>query len=1186
MQKAEALRCSFLSNLRAKSANSAQKGDDDAANNTILLKKTKSKPVLRISDPKSTMVRQFLNIHHLSELGLGAPVRPPMVLGNTATVVVPVLSRAESGKPLTLNMSASMESLRGERLIPDTPSMTINKGELRDALDRDDIFNNENPDFWDLLIDRVDIICNCRSEKAKELTWALGDSFKRRKALLLTDLNKFDRPPSAVPTPTPSAGGSSSARKTGTAIVAKSRRSVASSVRVNQGAAATLVSQQKAKVLMTANEITERTLAPSRNGSQYVEVYRRLINIPVIKFEAFQAIATKGISNATDGFVTGEGLRHWFDFFDKNRDGGITLDEFSQTLQEVNLRFSDEDVKSLFKLMDSAKKDNLADFEEFMDFFSGYIPHNSDRVIGQNTETQLAVIEFFRRFSRLLEEGCKDIDSCEDFFGNLKVPKRPSEVATISKEDDIKNWIAYGLSSVFTSLSRMEESSNTSKFRKMGMKHAFDDVVARFSRIFRESSVKMSTFFYHRRISIIVVLDNLVKCVMESFSRRAGGGKEIASAKKETIVKLWSSIALNSTGKVLFDELADALKKAIVDLLQVENSSNSWKKGKEVAVGSPVDAGSFKLSAPSGGVAVETPNQTDTSSLPPKNLSGDAVLDKVLTFRQSATAEVVQIPEALQVSGALSLNDAEFMGYDLDVLCRILADKLIYSSWNRLGEERPKMTKKSANEAIHLRESLSFSGFECFIKAERLQAMERSLKYLVHLQSTEGIGSVSYNVHVYLPETTSGKDNGAILIAYDPLTSAIFKMNIDTDTSMLPRGDNLEAAVIARYPHLNMQSFLAQQPHDAYALLNATRLYNPVESPMEDRAISELCNRLRLVDTGPKVKLFLSEEPKLIEEIKLMLECSDLPFFSIANELSLTFEISREFMQKALTVRKAIFGSIRKNRRLSNFLLNINPNLLVVLGVYDSDQMEVMEWGEMLAHLSEYRNPFVTVQLLPKYEKPAGIHYKKGGQKALASPKDFLFDASEDEIENHSEVDPKNPLLQKSDPDIDGGAFPEWNSKFVLPFKPPKLTSCRVLFTDIMKIIIDDSVTYVVVMVREANDKSMFMTAYNPRVATEYKLIGGPRAWQYKDINNDEKSFPFDVLYPKKSGEHRITVFSNELETCIQKSEKVLGSLQGTTMMDLDIIRLGEVGFMLPVFSKMFIIPFAGYYSPPVSVRL
>jgi hypothetical protein len=150
--------------------------------------------------------------------------------------------------------------------------------------------------------------------------------------------------------------------------------------------------------------------------------------------------------------------------------------------------------------------------------------------------------------------------------------------------------------------------------------------------------------------------------------------------------------------------------------------------------------------------------------------------------------------------------------------------------------------------------------------------------------------------------------------------------------------------------------------------------------------------------------------------------------------------------------------------------------------------------------------------------------------------------------------------MQKSPADIDGGAFPEWNSKFVIKYKPPKLTSCRVLFTDVMKIVIDDSTTYVVVMVREAKDKSIFMTAYDSRTATEYKLLGGPPAWQFTGINDDKLPAPFELCYAARAREHRITVFSDELEACIRKSEKMLcWTPPGNVLPDRDIIKLGEV---------------------------
>lgn len=176
----------------------------------------------------------------------------------------------------------------------------------------------------------------------------------------------------------------------------------------------------------------------------------------------------------------------------------------------------------------------------------------------------------------------------------------------------------------------------------------------------------------------------------------------------------------------------------------------------------------------------------------------------------------------------------------------------------------------------------------------------------------------------------------------------------------------------------------------------------------------------------------------------------------------------------------------------------------------------------------------------------------------------FLFEASDEDsgvVSNGYSSDPRNPVLQKSISDIDGGAFPEWNSKFVLRYKPPKLTSCKVVFTDVMKIMIDDSLTYVVVMVREAKDKSIFMTAYDSRTATEYKLLGGPSNWGFAGINDSQQPHPFDKCYPSQAKDNRITVFSEELEACIHKSEQLLGFTPANAAQAKDTIKLGEVRY-------------------------
>lgn len=43
----------------------------------------------------------------------------------------------------------------------------------------------------------------------------------------------------------------------------------------------------------------------------------------------------------------------------------------------------------------------------------------------------------------------------------------------------------------------------------------------------------------------------------------------------------------------------------------------------------------------------------------------------------------------------------------------------------------------------------------------------------------------------------------------------------------------------------------------------------------------------------------------------------------------------------------------------------------------------------MLAHLNDYRNPFVTVELLPKYQEPTGIKYGANNTVNVAESKGF-----------------------------------------------------------------------------------------------------------------------------------------------------------------------------------------------------
>lgn len=58
-----------------------------------------------------------------------------------------------------------------------------------------------------------------------------------------------------------------------------------------------------------------------------------------------------------------------FTLFDKDKNGYISIDEFRSILQMVNSKFSEEEMKEIFKMTD-VSKDGKIDYREFVDFWN------------------------------------------------------------------------------------------------------------------------------------------------------------------------------------------------------------------------------------------------------------------------------------------------------------------------------------------------------------------------------------------------------------------------------------------------------------------------------------------------------------------------------------------------------------------------------------------------------------------------------------------------------------------------------------------------------------------------------------------------------------------------------------------------------------------------------------------------
>jgi len=420
--------------------------------------------------------------------------------------------------------------------------------------------------------------------------------------------------------------------------------------------------------------------------------------------------------------------------------------------------------------------------------------------------------------------------------------------------------------------------------------------------------------------------------------------------------------------------------------------------------------------------------------------------------------------------------------------------------------------------------NLSFSGLDAYIRDNRIHYIERKLKYLMQLESNFSGAEVYMMVHVYM----SSNQDEFVILAHDPLSGEVHKLGYKEDLKHLPMGEKL------------IKLFTNGAPHrEAYVNRynpNAAYYYNPWETPAEDRALSGLVARLRIIRTpGSPASLFISEEPKFIQSLKTLLDNSaSLPFFCIVNELTMTFETDDQSFVKKGSIRSFVFSKIRNYKSLYNFLVNVHSSLNVVLSTYNGGIRETFKWREMLSHLTNYRNPFFTIQLLP----------------AFLEPQDYIY-MPVDDTSAFTGDDDETDLLQKqkSKVDFDGAPHPTWDETFKFRFQPPQLTGCKVLSTEVVKMKIEQQLKYVVVMVREGfreigseerpqKESFKFLTIYDPRSATDYQCGVKEGCKLYTEMYGNKLS---DGSFQPVEQTKDINAFMEHVEEAAEKNKFILG---------------------------------------------
>ena len=457
------------------------------------------------------------------------------------------------------------------------------------------------------------------------------------------------------------------------------------------------------------------------------------------------------------------------------------------------------------------------------------------------------------------------------------------------------------------------------------------------------------------------------------------------------------------------------------------------------------------------------------------------------------------------VTGEYVLSRATIRGVDAHILCRIIADTLVYSTWNRdaplstaTTSTTTSTTNKKETTTADIKTTLSFSGLDAYVRNNRINYIERKLKYLIQLEQNYSGAEVYMLIHVYI----SIKQDEIVILAYDPISSDIYKYSHKEDLKLLPISENL----VELFIHNNKHAEIINK-----YMKNTTSIhyYNPWETPYQDNIITNIISRLRLIRskiTTKKSYLYLSEDSKFIKILKNLFDnTKTLPFFSIINELTLIFEINNEKLTSEMSIRSFIFTAIRKNIQLCSFLQNVNSSLNIILSTYNSGIRETLSWNEFLAHLNNYRNTFFTIELLPRFIEP---------EKYIYNPYEITKDNNNSSSSDSSAVE-ANKI--KSYVDYDGAPHPYWNTTYKFHFQPPQLTNCPVLSTEVSKIKINNQYKYVIIMVRlgkkyssennTGNNQKLkkefkFLTIYDPRSSTDYQC----------GILKDCKLY--DLLYP------------------------------------------------------------------------
>jgi len=370
----------------------------------------------------------------------------------------------------------------------------------------------------------------------------------------------------------------------------------------------------------------------------------------------------------------------------------------------------------------------------------------------------------------------------------------------------------------------------------------------------------------------------------------------------------------------------------------------------------------------------------------------------------------------------------------------------------------------------------TFADIDSFIREDEINKLEKKFYLALCVLQDKMSGSVYHLVDVYVD-----KDKSSLLVTVrNPVTSEVHSMKYEEDLSDLlpsiPAGDpwtRVIAATNRRRMTYSSANFSETQADDEkYNLKNPSNggilcPFNCMQNPVGDGAIGRFTSRLNLLNVGNDGSMLTtSEQKKFVDHLRTLFQCASLPFFVTVNELCLSFAIDLQTTRKFGSIYKAIFLNLKKDKKLHAFLCNTFSLLKVTLSTYDGDTNIVLSWSEFLAHLNGFRNPFCTLELLPKRIEPV----EGGVMQNTADASNFRSGVA----------------------DLEGGSHPKFHKcDFDFKFLPPAIARMPILFTDVCKMMISEGLVepqakLFIIMVRKGSDGSLICTAYDPKSSSDF----------------------------------------------------------------------------------------------------